>query len=204
MIERWRVLVPPFAVAASILILLAAAQWIRKAAPPGAGWRAAPLEGDARLDGVALTQPVLMGLDQRLETGDAGRARLEADGLLVAVGPGSRLFLPAAAPGWPRLSLDIGAIEITVQSGARPLLAETPAAEVTCRGVCALQVEADSVTRVEAYSGPVTIVSEQGNLDLEEGTGCAVRVMQGPGTPYEVKRRLDALNAPPGWRPPGK
>jgi hypothetical protein len=194
----WRV---PAALAATLAIVVAVflIRAKKEIAPGGPGWNVSRVAGEPRIGRRIINAKggSNLSIGQVLETDDASRAHLQAEGVgQIDMEPGTRLRLLTMGR-LKRIALERGTIHAFIWSPPGQFVVDTPAATTVDLG-CAytLQVDDSGAGVVRTSLGWVGFTRDGRESLIPAGAACATRPKIGPGTPYfenapeELRRAL--------------
>jgi hypothetical protein len=127
-----------------------------------------------------------LGVGQILETDDASKANLRAEGTgEIQVEPGTRLRLVKSVSGLKRLTLERGTIQATIWAAPGEFVVDTPSAVAVDLGcVYTLKVDDAGNGLLRTTLGWVGFKLRDRESFIPAGAACATRRRTGPGTPY--------------------
>lgn len=165
------------ALAASVIVLSAAALWIARQRTRPA-WQVAAVEGSPSVTRLAK--------GQSLNTDAHSRARLNlSDVGEVEVEPNTRLSVLALKTDEQRLALERGAIRAVIWAPPGRFIVNTPSAQTVDLGCqYRLQVDADGTGLVEVSVGWVAFEDNGRESFIPAAAACVTRPGKGPGIPY--------------------
>ncbi len=183
--RSWRrLLVPSFALAATILVLIAG-EWAALRRVPDV-WRVEPIEGAPTVGSGLVRSAQGLRTEEWLETDSGSSARLRADEVgEVEIGPRSRVRILSTPRGQHRLDLAQGILHAYIWAMPGQFHVETPSATAVDLG-CAYSIEVD-----ESGDGLLRVTAGWVGFDFHgresrvpAGAACETRRNRGPGTPY--------------------
>lgn len=179
----------PAAVAALLAITLAVflIRAKKEIAPAGPGWNVSSVAGEPRIGRriIDAKEGASLKIGQLLETDDASRAHLQAEGIgQIDMEPGTRLRLLTMGQ-LKRIALERGTIHAFIWSPPGQFVVDTPAATTVDLG-CAytLQVDDSGAGVVRTSLGWVGFTRDGRESLIPAGAACATRPKVGPGTPF--------------------
>lgn len=179
-----RMIIPAFAVAAALLLMVAAA-WLVLAGRR-TGWDVRSLAGLPVVDGAALDETGRLGIGEWLVTDSVSRARIDVGRIgEVDVDPNTRVQLVESRGREHRLSLVRGTIHARIWAPPRFFFVNTPSATAIDLG-CAytLHVDDTGAGLLRVTNGWVGFERDGRESYIPKGAVCATRPGIGPGTPY--------------------
>jgi len=182
--RSWRWYFAPFALAASIALLVAGTWWNTRSSLDV--WNFEPMSGTPTVGAIPLLALQGARLDQWLETDASSTARLSASDVgEVEIGPASRVRLATARRGEHRLELLRGSLHAYVWAKPGQFFVDTPSATAIDLG-CAytLNVDSSGDGRLHVTAGWVGLEHDRRISFVPAGGTCVLKRGRGPGTPH--------------------
>lgn len=176
-----------FLVAAAALVLACGATlWLLRAAPAGASWSVARVDGHPVVDDTPLTGVGRLAVGEWLRTDATSRASLAiADIGQLEIDPDTRVRLVASRAGRHELEMAQGTVHATIWAPPGQFVVETPASTAVDLG-CAYTLAVDPRGRgtIDVEVGWVGFEYRGREAFIPAGARCLTRPNVGPGTPF--------------------
>jgi len=181
----WRRLIALAAVLSGVAIGTYGWYWQRLQWPTAHGWAMAVVQGEATLDGRALTPSQSLSPGSVIETGDRGVAKIQVARIgEVLLGRDSRLRLVATRSGQHRVQLDRGTLWARIWAPPGSFGVGVPSGEALDMG-CEFLIRTDARGdgHLQVRSGWVQFETGTAEIFVPQGAQ-VVLYADGPGTPY--------------------
>ena len=182
---RYRYL-KPLAIAASIVLIIAAALVLLRPNKPAGEWSVARLGGAPRIDSRIVSDTSKIAVGQWLETDATSRAKIDVATIgNVEIDPNSRVRLLETNSDEHRLELARGRLSAQISAPPKLFFVNTPSGVAEDLG-CAytLEVDDDGNSILHVTLGWVSLQLTDRESSVPAGAACAMKKGYGPGTPY--------------------